>query len=245
MNTGIKIAIVFIIIFTIFIFYYEKRNKQKKQLNFIQKYKIPKPIMDRFKEKYPKLQSEELSLVNKALMDYFYLCNMANGKMVSMPSRVVDDLWHEFLLFSSVYESFCKKAFGHFLHHIPDEVMPNKKSNNEGMKRAWQLIAQKENINPKFPDKMPLLFAIDTILEIDNGIKYSLTKTFPYSNTGTKNDSSGCTGSAGCGGYYVGDYANSSHGGFGDSGSSSGGDSNSSCGGSSCGSGCGSGCGGS
>ena len=236
-----EIAIITIIAFAVFAWFYEKKNRKKRQLRFIQKYKIPKPIMDRFKEKYQKLSTEEASLVNKALMDYFYLCNMANGKMVSMPSRVVDDLWHEFLLFSSVYASFCKKAFGRFLHHIPDEAMPSKKSNNEGMKRAWQLICQKERINPKFPEKMPLLFAIDSMLNIDNGIKYSLTKTFPYSNTDTSNNTSSCAGGAGCGGFYVGDYADSSHGGFGDSGSSG----DSGCGGASCGSGCGGGCGGS
>ena len=232
-----KIAIVSIIIFSIFTWLYEKKNRKKRQLRFIQKYKVPKPIMDRFREKYPKINTEEASLVNKALMDYFYLCNMANGKMVSMPSRVVDDLWHEFLLFSSVYESFCKKAFGRFLHHIPDEAMPNKNSNNEGMKRAWQLICLKEHINPNFPDKMPLLFAIDSMLEIENGVKYSLTKTFLYSNTDTSNNTN-YAGSAGCGGFYVGDYADSS--GFGESGGGLGDG-----GGASCGSGCGGGCGGS
>ncbi len=229
-----KIAIISIIVFILFAWLYEKRNRRKRQLRFIENYKIPKPILNRFKEKHTKLTGEELTLVGKALMDYFYLCNMANGKMVSMPSRVVDDLWHEFLLFSSVYESFCKKAFGRFLHHIPDEAMPNKNSNNEGMKRAWQLICLKEHINPKFPDKMPLLFAIDSMLEIENGVKYSLTKTFLYSNTDTSNNTN-CAGSAGCGGFYVGDYADSSHGGFGDSGSSG----DSGCGGASCGGGCG------
>ena len=234
----INIAILFIVFFSLFAWFYERKNRQKRQLKFIQSYKIPKPIINRFREKYPKLSSEEAILVNKALMDYFYLCNMSNGKMVSMPSRVVDDLWHEFLLFSSSYESFCKKAFGRFLHHIPDEAMPNRNSNNEGMKRAWQLICQKESINPKFPDKMPLLFAIDTILEVENGIKYTLDKPFPgnsASSPANNANGAGCGGSAGCGGYYVGDFADSSSfsdtGGFGDGGDS--------CGGASCGGGCG------
>ena len=204
-------------------------SRKKRQLKFIQNYKIPKPIIDRFKEKYPKLSSEDANLTSKALMDYFYICNMANGKMVSMPSRVVDDLWHEFLLFSKSYESFCNKAFGKLLHHVPEEAMPSKNSNNKGMKRAWNLICVKEDIHPKYPNKMPLLFAIDSILEIENGLKYSLNKMNSYSNNGA-----GCGGSgAGCGGFYVGDYADSSSG-FGDSGGAN-------CGGASCGGG---GCGG-
>ncbi len=233
-----RVAIIFIVLFAVFAWFYERKSRQKRRLRFIQNYKIPKPIIDRFREKYPKLSSDEVLLVNKALMDYFYLCNVANGKMVSMPSRVADDLWHEFLLFSSVYEKFCKKAFGRFLHHIPDEAMPNKNSNNEGMRRAWQLICQKEHMNPKFPTRLPLLFAIDSMLNIDNGIKYSLNKMDSYSSN---NSGVGCSGNAGCGagcgGFYVGDYADSSV--FGDSGGGLGDSGGASCGGASCGGGCG------
>ena len=227
-----KEDILIFIVVVISIWLYLRKNRQTRQLRFIQNYKMPKPIVDRFREKYPKLSSEDATLVSKALMEYFYLCNMAYGKMVSMPSRVVDDLWHEFLLFSSAYESFCKKAFGRLLHHIPDEAMPSKNSNSDGMKRAWQLICLKEEINPKFPDRMPLLFAIDSMLDIENGIKYSLNKMDSYSNS---NSGVGCSGGSGadCGGFYVGDYADSSS--FGDSGGAS-------CGGASCGGG---GCGGS
>ncbi len=236
-----RVAIIFIVLFIAFAWFYERKNRQKRQLRFIQNYKLPEPIVNRFKEQYPKLSSEDISLVNKALMEYFYLCNMANGKMVSMPSRVVDDLWHQFLLFSSTYESFCKKAFGRFLHHIPDEAMPSKNSNNEGMKRAWQLICQKYKMNPKYPDRMPLLFAIDSILDIENGIKYSLNKTFPgnkATSPSSKNSGAGYDASgAGCGGFYVGDYADSS--GFSDSGGGLGDSGGASCGGASCGGGCG------
>jgi hypothetical protein len=40
-----------------------------------------------------------------------------------MPSRVVDDAWHEFILDSIAYTAFCNAAFGTYLHHTPDEAI--------------------------------------------------------------------------------------------------------------------------
>ncbi len=226
----IYIFLIFLALLLIWMWWYRK-NRQKRELKFIQNYNFPKPVIDKFKKRYPNLSSDEIALVKKALKDYFYICNLANGKMVTMPTRVTDDLWHEFILFSSLYESFCKKAFGRFLHHIPDEAMAKKDNSNDGLKRAWLLICQKEKINPKFPDRLPLLFAIDAILKIENGVKYSLSKLSVSIISNTQGSS--CGTGAGCGGFYVGDLANSSS--FGESGSF---------GDVSDGSGCGGGCGG-
>jgi uncharacterized membrane protein YgcG len=40
-----------------------------------------------------------------------------------MPSRLVDEAWHEFILDSLSYIRFCETAFGEYLHHTPDEAM--------------------------------------------------------------------------------------------------------------------------
>ena len=37
-----------------------------------------------------------------------------------MPSRLVDEAWHEFILDSLSYTRFCEAAFGGYLHHTPD-----------------------------------------------------------------------------------------------------------------------------
>lgn len=39
--------------------------------------------------------------------------------MVSMPSRVVDVAWHEFILLTRVYAEFGEEGLGRFLHHTP------------------------------------------------------------------------------------------------------------------------------
>jgi hypothetical protein len=44
----------------------------------------------------------------------------------------------------------------------------------QGIKRSWRLACAREKINPAKPDKLPLLFAIDGLLNIPNGFHYSL-----------------------------------------------------------------------
>lgn len=38
---------------------------------------------------------------------------------LAMCSRVVDEVWHTFILFTYDYATFCSEVFGTFLHHFP------------------------------------------------------------------------------------------------------------------------------
>jgi hypothetical protein len=196
-------------------------NKQRKQLKFIEDYAFHSAIKEKLKKQHPLLPDAQLDLVFKALRDYFHICNKARGKMVSMPSQAVDDAWHEFILFSKYYEDFCQRALGRFLHHTPAEVMPTPTSAQDGIKRAWRLACAKEEINPKKPNKLPLLFAIDSQVNIDGGFIYKLD----------------CMAQAANGNAYCASHIGGCGGGFGGGGVGCGGDSG-------CGSGCGGGCGG-
>jgi hypothetical protein len=42
---------------------------------------------------------------------------------LSMPSVLVDDMWHKFLLHTRDYAAFCDAAFGRFLHHEPESTL--------------------------------------------------------------------------------------------------------------------------
>jgi len=52
--------------------------------------------------------------------------------------------------------------------------MSSKTQAKEGIKRAWRLACAKEGINLKHPSKLPLIFHIDTTLNIVGGFKYEL-----------------------------------------------------------------------
>ncbi|MGI1679464.1 MAG: hypothetical protein K6L75_12065 [Cellvibrionaceae bacterium] len=145
-----------------------------KRLSYIEDYHFNPAIGKKVQEKYTHLTDQDVQLVLEGLRSYFYICNKANRKMVSMPSQVVDVAWHEFILFTRSYQLFCKKGIGRFLHHTPTEAMSSPTVAQKGIKRAWRLACAKERINPSKPTKLPLLFLLDSKLNIKDGFKYSL-----------------------------------------------------------------------
>ena len=222
-------GILSVVLIVLFLYVYEAYRKHKR-LTYIELCTFRSAISRKVKMKYPHLTDAQLLLVFEGLRDYFYICNQAKRRMVAMPSQVVDVAWHEFILFTRLYEEFCKKSQGRFLHHTPSEAMSSTTIAQQGIKRAWRLACAKENINPKTPRALPLLFAIDAILNIEDGFKYELN---------CKNKSSAIYGDSYCAGHIAcSSGCAGGSGGISDSGSFSDGESGDS-------GGCGGGCGGS
>ena len=208
-------VIIYVLLFICFIWLYRKyANRQKSA--YIDDYDFHKGLILKFKSQRPELSDEKISVVALALKDYFKICQMAKSDFVSMPSQVVDELWHEFILFTRHYQRFCKSAFGRYLHHTPAEAMMQPNLASDGLKRAWKYACRLEGLDPSSPARLPRLFALDAMYQIENGFYYS--KDCKKNNgTGYCASDIGCSGHSGC------------------AGSS---DNTSSCG-SSCGSGCG------
>ncbi len=61
-------------------------------------------------------QGEELVT---ELLRYLVLGQMYPDKYWYMVSRLVDEAWHQFVLFTKQYVTFCQQYFGHYLHHAP------------------------------------------------------------------------------------------------------------------------------
>ena len=182
------------------------------RLRFIENYNFNLALKTKLRAHYTHLSDSEAALVLSGLRDYYRFCAVGKGHMISMPSKVVDLAWHEMILFTREYQNFCKRAFGHFLHHTPAEAMASKTHAQDGIKRAWRLACAHEGIDPKAPHKLPLLFALDEKLAIEDGFFYKLreeaAKQGKSSTTGDDYNvfyaiNIGCGGgcaSSGCGG---------------------------------------------
>ena len=48
-----------------------------------------------------------------------FLWMSASSSVNCIPSPVIDEGWHAFVLFTQDYADFCQKYFGQFLHHLP------------------------------------------------------------------------------------------------------------------------------
>ena len=168
---------------------------QPAREKYIRSYVFPFVIFDKLRQKYPQLTTKDFQLVARALRQFFLGHLNYKRKFVGMPSRVTDDLWHEFILHTQEYNRFCQQAFGQYFHHVPAGVLGNNPKEDDGLRLTWRNACLEENINPKKPTRLPLLFAIDEKLKIAGGFNYTLGQ---IEQKHQQKSSGGCGG--GCGG---------------------------------------------
>lgn len=192
---------------------------------FVREASLPRFLTAKLIEHYPQLSERDAELVLRGLRQFFLSYLRSGRKFVAMPSKVVDTAWHECILYTQAYERWCDAAFGRFLHHSPAEVLGRDAGRNDGLRRVWYWACKEENIDPRNPSRLPLIFALDKKFAIAGGFIYAAdcSSRFPYEHCGTS-----------FGGGAGGDGASGDSSGFGGSERSSDGS----------GSGCGGGCGG-
>ncbi|MDP9912576.1 hypothetical protein J2W27_004702 [Variovorax boronicumulans] len=208
---------------------------------FIREARLPPFLIGKLRAAHPQLSPRDAELVLRGLRQFFMAHLRSDRKFVAMPSRVVDTAWHEFILHTQAYQTWCQAAFGGMLHHSPAEVLGKDARRNDGLRRTWYWACKEESIDPRKPARLPLLFALDIKFAIAGGFHYIPDCRAIERATGTDahcgssfGDSSSDGGSSGDAGGFGGSEASGS----GDGGSSDGG------GASDGGGGCGGGCGG-
>ena len=180
-------------VFVLLLFYsINKRSLRRKRQQLIDTYDFPPTIAGKVMEKYPHLSQAQAEQVMAGLREYFHLCNIAGKRMVSMPSQAVDVAWHEFILFTRQYQYFCKKALGRFIHHIPAEAMRSPTDAQAGIKTAWKISCYREGLLPRAAHRLPMLFAMDALLDIPDGFNYAV-------NCSGKEKDHYCASHIGCG----------------------------------------------
>ncbi len=133
---------------------------------------LPLFLKRKLREAYPQLDQKDAELVERGLRQFFMACLRSRGQFVAMPSRAADAMWHEFILYTQGYRSWCALALGRFLHHTPAEVLGPQARRNDGLRRAWYWACREESIDPRKPTRLPLLFALDGKLQIAGGFHY-------------------------------------------------------------------------
>ncbi len=214
-----------------------------QRIRFIERYVFPVPLRYKLRAHFPALSDAQIDLIFEGLRQWFVLLARHPRQHFGMPSTAVDAAWHEFILMTRNYESFCKEAFGHFLHHAPN--VGNARAERSALARTHALgpaqIAALGAVGLAggalaAPDVANGLFGIDRALGIatpnTDFSEADLSALMQqHADEQRRKEGGGC-GGGGCGGYSAG--GSSSHdGASGDGGGSDGG-----------GSGCGGGCGG-
>lgn len=238
----------------------ENIDKRKAQAALLE-YRIPTLVLEVFRRDNPTLSADHQDLAFQGLREYFMLMLLDQQRGIrrslAMPSTLVDDAWHAFMLCSAEYERFCRKCFGKMIHHTPNPSsqpgqVPSHTRFKSDVLNTWASYRDNKKAHPEFfPDDspVPLLFRADSQSGRQNGWVWSMAALDALdaqaprvgdAGGATTTSGSGCSssqglmpdlgvdaGGGGCGGTAGGDCSGGS-----DSG------------GSSCGSSCSSGCGG-
>lgn len=92
-------------------------------------------VVRRFKKEHP-AHADRAETIFKDLMRFFwcskrhYLDKTANPSNESLQftfimdedMRIIDQMWHVFLLYTQDYMDYCERYFKEYLHHLPDIV---------------------------------------------------------------------------------------------------------------------------
>lgn len=183
-----------------------------QRTKFIAGYRFPAALVRHYGETHPQLGLLEVRKVFEGLRQYFLACLAAQrgsiAPSVGMPSKAVDEAWHDFILMTRDYQAFCRQAFGKYLHHTPERVMGTP------MRDALaNTLHQFERPLPggvawATAGAIPLLFAMDrelgladgyhhdaqSLLELE-GARQSLARDRAHKNSA---GGGGCGGSIGC-----------------------------------------------
>lgn len=172
------------------VFFALQWHRVKRRLEreaYIRSFKFPLGATARIGNKYPSLSPQDLESVSHGLR-HFFLAHLKSGfATIAMPSQVVSDLWQEFILHEREYQVFMEKAFGRMLHHTAASMPIGDEAEKTDWALCWQHACREEKIDPDAPGRLPLLFALDEKLKIENGLRYRLEgNRFSYDSSSAR-----------------------------------------------------------
>lgn len=179
--------------------------KLEMRSTFIRNYMFPGGLRFKMREQFPQLSDAQIDTVFDGLRAWFLLLVKYPKQRFGMPSAAVDSAWHEFILMTRNYESFCQKAFGRFLHHVPNE--PGRAGDDKAaLARTYAMLPTVAGIGFLAAGAASAgLFAIDQTLNVPNGNRYDQSDLDDLSrlhrdqlaqNSSGSGDGGGCSGTS-------------------------------------------------
>lgn len=128
----------------------------------------------------PDASPDGLEMARRGFESYLFAVGLwGPGFVVAMPSRGVDEVWHQAILHSRFYARICQERAGFFVHHDPGPIgkallTPSQAADELGaLARAWVGACRFEGLSPADPLSLPALFACDRLLGLAEGFRYS------------------------------------------------------------------------
>lgn len=99
-------------------------------------------IISRFTDMYKVDDATAIEIFTET-KKFLYLCQLPK---IFIPDEllIVDEMWHNFILFTKEYQIFCQQHFGRYFHHLPaskkekEEQRIKNETDPEGAKTEFQ-----------------------------------------------------------------------------------------------------------
>jgi hypothetical protein len=160
MKAVATIGVIAVLIALLIIFSSIRKRRRRRFIE--ERFEFPPALADKLRKHHPRLREDEIGQVLDGLRQWFVAALYANGEMIGMPSRVVDDAWHEFILMTRPYTEFCNQAFGNYLHHTPNALSTEPIAPR--IPKTLDLLRKAEVVGV---GGMPVLFTLDSDLRIE------------------------------------------------------------------------------
>lgn len=106
-------------------------------------------IIERFLHHFP-MPIEEAEQIFLDCKRYLWLAATMEERRLTDPDtpdifitegiKIVDEMWHAFIIYTELYERFCKKYLGRFIHHPPTLHKYNRNVETLGKEKSVELL---------------------------------------------------------------------------------------------------------
>ena len=114
--------------------------EQQEFVNSLDRFEAPylqEKLLSDGKFETPKEYQEAFTEFKK----YVTLRKLSDEKGLAMTSKQVDEVWHQFILFTTQYHEFCNGMLGEYLHHLPrTSFTPSSKDGKQRFVNNYQKI---------------------------------------------------------------------------------------------------------
>ena len=95
--------------------------RRTSRRHYIENYEFSPALHRKLRDEFGDAHQADIAL--EGLRAWYLTCLYADGALIGMPSKAVDEAWHEMILMTRDYTEFCRRAFGRYLHHLPDTTL--------------------------------------------------------------------------------------------------------------------------
>lgn len=74
-------------------------------------------VLSRFTDLFDVTEAEAADIFTET-RKFLFICSEP-GVFIPDELLIIDEMWHNFILFTAVYQDFCNRYFGTYLHHLP------------------------------------------------------------------------------------------------------------------------------